>query len=350
MKLLKKTKLVVTALVLGLPITPILAQDGQDAKAMMKVGSTATKIANTIKPGLVKPPIAPKPTNIPKATNVPKIVNSLNTKPNSSTVNTPKGNVLQKVSAFNNNSPHNGKAMGPISQKVAELNLTAKFQNNSPKINSKNGVVNSAIKSLNKTDPSYQKQSSSKKLNLDSGFKNKLNEILGNGNPMQSGNKKQNANKPGKLNANNEASQKLESIFGNGNSSSNKQNLSLNSSSSSSQAFENSDPNIPKAPPLPGSSNTLTQTQNNNTGTPNIPDAPPLPQSAIPPAPPLPDKKPVTTTTSNGGSSQNQLTSKLESGLNKTNSSTSSRKPLNIGGNSVQDQLIKELKAKFNKK
>ena len=166
---------------------------------------------------------------------------------------------------------------------------------------------------------------------------------------MQSGNKKQNANKPGKLNANNEASQKLESIFGNG-PTSNKQNLSSNSSSSSSQAFENADPNIPKAPPLPGSSNTLTQTQNNNTGTPNIPDAPPLPQSAIPPAPPLPDKKPVTTTTSNGGSLQNKLTSKLESGLNKTNSSTSSRKPLNIGGNSIQDQLIKELNEKFNKK
>ena len=346
MKLLKKTKLVVTALVLGLPITPILAQDGQDAKAMIKVGSTATKIANTIKPGLVKPPIAPKPTNIPKATNVPKIVNSLNTKPNSSTVNTPKGNVLQKVSAFNNNSPHNGKAMGPISQKVAELNLTAKFQNNSPKINSKNGAVNTAIKSLNKTDPSYQKQSTSKKLNLNSEFKNKLNVILGNGNPMQSGNKKQNSNKPGKLNANNEASQKLESIFGNG-TTSNKQNLSSNSSSSSSQAFENADPNIPKAPPLPGSSNTLTQTQNNSA---NIPDAPPLPQSAIPPAPPLPDKKPVTTTTSNGGSLQNQLTSKLDSGLNKTNSSTSSRKPLNIGGNSIQDQLIKELNEKFNKK
>ena len=347
MKLLKKTKLVVTALVLGLPITPILAQDGQDAKAMMKVGSTATKIANTIKPGLVKPPIAPKPTNIPKATNVSKIVNNLNTKTNSPIVNTPKGNVSQKVSAFNNNSPSNGKAMGPISQRVAELNLTAKVQNDGHKINSKHGAVNSAISSLNKTDPSYQKQSSSKKLNLDSGFKNKLNVILGNGNPMQSGNKKQNANKPGKLNANNEASQKLESIFGNGNSSSNKQNLSPNSSSSSSQAFENADPNIPKAPPLPGSSNTLTQTQNNSA---NIPDAPPLPQSAIPPAPPLPDKKPVTTTTSNGGSSQNQLTSKLESGLNKTNSSTSSRKPLNIGGNSVQDQLIKELKAKFNKK
>ena len=349
MKLLKKTKLVVTALVLGLPITPILAQDGQDAKAMMKVGSTATKIGNTIKTGLLKPPIAPKPTNIPKATNVPKIVNSLNTKPNSPIVNTPKGNVSQKVSAFNNNSPSNGKAMGPISQKVAELNLTAKFQNNSPKINSKHGAVNSAISSLNKTDPSYQKQSTSKKLNLNSEFKNKLNGILSNGNPMQSGNKKQNANKPGKLNANNEASQKLESIFGNG-PTSNKQNLSSNSSSSSSQAFENADPNIPKAPPLPGSSNTLTQTQNNNTGTPNIPDAPPLPQSAIPPAPPLPDKKPVTTTTSNGGNLQNQLTSKLDSGLNKTNNNTGSKKPLNIGGNSIQDQLIKELNEKFNKK
>lgn len=349
MKLLKKTKLVVTALVLGLPITPILAQDGQDANAAMKVGNTAVKIGNTIKTGLLKPPIAPKPTNIPKATNVPKIVNSLNTKPNSSTVNTPKGNVLQKVSAFNNNSPHNGKAMGPISQRVAELNLTAKFQNNSPKINSKHGAVNSAISSLNKTDPSYQKQSTSKKLNLNSEFKNKLNVILGNGNPMQSGNKKQNANKPGKLNANNEASQKLESIFGNG-PTSNKQNLSSNSSSSSSQAFENADPNIPKAPPLPGSSNTLTQTQNNNTGTPNIPDAPPLPQSAIPPAPPLPDKKPVTTTTSNGGNLQNQLTSKLDSGLNKTNNNTGSKKPLNIGGNSIQDQLIKELNEKFNKK
>ena len=347
MKLLKKTKLVVTALVLGLPITPILAQDGQDAKAMMKVGSTATKIANTIKPGLVKPPIAPKPTNIPKATNVSKIVNNLNTKTNSPIVNTPKGNVSQKVSAFNNNSPSNGKAMGPISQRVAELNLTAKVQNDGHKINSKHGAVNSAISSLNKTDPSYQKQSSSKKLNLDSGFKNKLNEILGNGNPMQSGNKKQNANKPGKLNANNEASQKLESIFGNGNSSSNKQNLSPNSSSSSSQAFENADPNIPKAPPLPGSSNTLTQTQNNSA---NIPDAPPLPQSAIPPAPPLPDKKPVTTTTSNGGNLQNQLTSKLESGLNKTNNNTGSKKPLNTTGNSVQDQLINELKTKFNKK
>lgn len=346
MKLLKKTKLVVTALVLGLPITPILAQDGQDANAAMKVGNTAVKIGNTIKTGLLKPPIAPKPTNIPKATNVPKIVNSLNTKPNSSTVNTPKGNVSQKVSAFNNNSPHNGKAMGPISQKVAELNLTAKFQNNSPKINSKNGAVNSAIKSLNKTDPSYQKQSTSKKLNLNSEFKNKLNGILSNGNPMQSGNKKQNANKPGKLNANNEASQKLESIFGNG-PTSNKQNLSSNSSSSSSQAFENADPNIPKAPPLPGSSNTLTQTQNNSA---NIPDAPPLPQSAIPPAPPLPDKKPVTTTTSNGVSSQNQLTSKLDSGLNKTNNNTSSKKPLNTGGNSIQDQLIKELNEKFNKK
>lgn len=346
MKLLKKTKLVVTALVLGLPITPILAQDGQDAKAMMKVGSTATKIGNTIKTGLLKPPIAPKPTNIPKASNVSKIVNNLNTKTNSPIVNTPKGNVLQKVSAFNNNSPHNGKAMGPISQKVAELNLTAKVQNNNPKINSKNGAVNSAISNLNKTDPSYQKQSTSKKLNLNSEFKNKLNGILGNGNPMQSGNKKQNANKPGKLNANNEASQKLESIFGNG-TTSNKQNLSSNSSSSSSQAFENADPNIPKAPPLPGSSNTLTQTQNNSA---NIPDAPPLPQSAIPPAPPLPDKKPVTTTTSNGGNLQNQLTSKLESGLNKTNNNTSSKKPLNTSGNSVQDQLIKELKAKFNKK
>lgn len=349
MKLLKKTKLVVTALILGLPITPILAQDGQDANAAMKVGNTAVKIGNTIKTGLLKPPIAPKPTNIPKASNVPKIVNSLNTKPNSSTVNTPKGNVSQKVSAFNNNSPHNGKAMGPISQRVAELNLTAKVQNDAPKVSSKNGAVNSAIKSLNKTDPSYQKQSTSKKLNLNSEFKNKLNVILGSGNPMQSGNKKQNANKPGKLNANNEASQKLESIFGNG-TTSNKQNLSSNSSSSSSQAFENADPNIPKAPPLPGSSNTLTQTQNNSSGTHNIPDAPPLPQGAIPPAPPLPDKKPVTTTTSNGGNLQNQLTSKLESGLNKTNNNTGSKKPLNTGGNSVQDQLIKELKAKFNKK
>lgn len=346
MKLFKKTKLVVTALVLGLPITPILAQDGQDANAAMKVGNTAVKIGNTIKTGLLKPPIAPKPTNIPKASNVPKIVNNLNTKTNSSTVNTPKGNVLQKVSAFNNNSPHNGKAMGPISQRVAELNLTAKVQNDAPKVSSKHGAVNSAISSLNKTDPSYQKQSSSKKLNLDSGFKNKLNVILGNGNPMQSGNKKQNTNKPSKLNANNEASQKLESIFGNG-PTSNKQNLSSNSSSSSSQAFENADPNIPKAPPLPGSSNTLTQTQNNSA---NIPDAPPLPQSAIPPAPPLPDKKPVTTTTSNGVSSQNQLTSKLDSGLNKTNNNTSSKKPLNTGGNSIQDQLIKELNEKFNKK
>lgn len=345
MKLFKKTKLLVTALVLGLPITPILAQDGQDAKAMMKVGSTATKITNTIKPGLVKPPIAPKPTNIPK------IVNSLNTKPNSSTVSTPKGNVSQKVIAFNNNSSHNGKAIGPISQKVAELNLTAKFQNDTPKINSKHGAVNSAISSLNKTDPSYQKQNSSKKLNLDSSFKDKLNGILDSGNPMQSGNKKQNTNKPGKLNTNNETNQKLESIFGNGNTS-NKQNLSSSSSSSSSQAFENTDPGIPKAPPLPGSSNTLTQTQNNSTGTSNIPDAPPLPQGAIPPAPPLPDKKPVTTTTSNGGSLQNQLTSKLESGLNKTNTSTTtgSKKPLNTGGNSVQDQLINELNAKFNKK
>lgn len=345
MKLFKKTKLLVTALVLGLPITPILAQDGQDAKAMMKVGSTATKITNTIKPGLVKPPIAPKPTNIPK------IVNSLNTKPNSSTVSTPKGNVSQKVIAFNNNSSHNGKAMGPISQKVAELNLTAKVQNDTPKINSKHGAVNSAISSLNKTDPSYQKQNSSKKLNLDSSFKDKLNGILDSGNPMQSGNKKQNTNKPGKLNTNNETNQKLESIFGNGNTS-NKQNLSSSSSSSSSQTFENTDPGIPKAPPLPGSSNTLTQTQNNSTGTSNIPDAPPLPQGAIPPAPPLPDKKPVTTTTSNGGSLQNQLTSKLESGLNKTNTSTTtgSKKPLNTGGNSVQDQLIKELNSKFNKK
>lgn len=345
MKLFKKTKLLVTALVLGLPITPILAQDGQDAKAMMKVGSIATKITNTIKPGLVKPPIAPKPTNIPK------IVNSLNTKPNSSTVSTPKGNVSQKVTAFNNNSSHNGKAMGPISQKVAELNLTAKVQNDTPKINSKHGAVNSAISSLNKTDPSYQKQNSSKKLNLDSSFKDKLNGILDSGNPMQSGNKKQNTNKPGKLNTNNETNQKLESIFGNRNTS-NKQNLSSSSSSSSSQAFENTDPGIPKAPPLPGSSNTLTQTQNNSTGTSNIPDAPPLPQGAIPPAPPLPDKKPVTTTTSNGGSLQNQLTSKLESGLNKTNTSTTtgSKKPLNTGGNSVQDQLIKELNTKFNKK
>lgn len=345
MKLFKKTKLLVTALVLGLPITPILAQDGQDAKAMMKVGSIATKITNTIKPGLVKPPIAPKPTNIPK------IVNSLNTKPNSSTVSTPKGNVSQKVTAFNNNSSHNGKAMGPISQKVAELNLTAKVQNDTPKINSKHGAVNTAIKSLSKTDPSYQKQNSSKKLNLDSSFKDKLNGILDSGNPMQSGNKKQNTNKPGKLNTNNETNQKLESIFGNGNTS-NKQNLSSSSSSSSSQAFENTDPGIPKAPPLPGSSNTLTQTQNNSTGTSNIPDAPPLPQGAIPPAPPLPDKKPVTTTTSNGGSLQNQLTSKLESGLNKTNTSTTtgSKKPLNTGGNSVQDQLIKELNSKFNKK
>lgn len=331
MKLFKKTKLVVTALVLGLPITPILAQDSQEANAAMKSGNTSVKIGNNIKTGLMKPTVTPKTSNFPK------VVSNLNTKRNSTIVNTPKGNVSQKVTAFNNNSPSNGKAMGPISQKVAELNLTAKVQNNSSKINSKNSAINTAIKNLSKIDSSYQKQSTSKKLNLDSRFKDKLNNILDTGNPMQSGNKKQNTNKTGKLNTNNQASQKLESIFGNGNTSSNKQNLS----SSSNQASENSDPNIPKAPPLPSSSNTLTlnQTQNNNTGTSNIPDAPPLPNI-----------KPVTTTTSNGENLQNQLTSKIDSGLNKINTNTGSKKPLSTGRNSVQDQLIKELNSKFNKK
>lgn len=322
MKKLKTVKLVLTALFLGLPLSSAFADNTQEANAAMKVGGAVSKLGNTIRPTLLKPTIAPKPTNVPKIPD--HITRKLNQNKTTTTQSPIKNGINQKISFFNNAGISTEKTQSPITQKVNKLNLSAKLPNN-------NGV-NSSTGSL-KQQPTQQKPEISRKLSLNSDFKNKLSSIFSEGN---TGNNKLNPKQtksPNKLNS--DSVNKLEGLLGAGNK---------NSSGPSENIFVNKDPSVPPAPPLPGSDNKTALSG-------SIPPAPPLPNQSqtIPPAPPLPDKKPTLTTQTglNSENLQNQLTSKLNSGLNKTEQNTI-KKPLSKTPSSAQESLIAELQSKLN--
>lgn len=322
MKKLKTIKLVLTALFFGLPLSSAFVDNTQEANATMKVGSAVSKLGTTIKPTLLKPPIAPKPTNLPK---VPAHITQKLNQNKGNTIQSPiKSGLNQKIDFFNNSGISTEKPQGPITQKVNKLNLSSKLPNT-------NGV-NSSIGSL-KQQSTEQKTGVSRKLSLDSGFKNKLSSIFSEGNQSDKKLNPKQTNSPNKLNS--DSVNKLEGLLGGGNK---------NSSSSPENIFVNKDPSVPPAPPLPGFENKTNISS-------NIPPAPPLPNQSqsIPPASPLPDKK-LTLTTQIGSSSgnlQNQLSSKLNSGLNKTNQNTL-KKPLSKSPSSAQESLMAELQSKLN--
>lgn len=320
MKKLKRIKLMLTALFLGLPISSVFVDTAQEAEATMRVGSAVSKLGNTIKPTLLKPPIAPKPTNVPKIPN--HIAQKLNQNKNLNQSPIIKNGLSQKISFFNNAGISTEKPQGPITQKVNKLNLSAKLPNS-------NGI-NSSTGSL-KEQNTQPKTQVSRKLSLNSEFTNKLNSIFSEGNQSDKKLNPKPSNTPNKLNT--DSVNKLEGLFGGGNK---------NPSGSIDNVFVSSDPSVPPAPPL--NLNNKTTSQN------IIPPAPPLPNQnqSIPPAPPLSNKKPTTVLTDSGsGNLQNQLTSKLNSGLNKTEQNTN-RKPLSKSPSSAQESLMAELQSKLN--
>lgn len=309
MKKLKTIKLVLTALFLGLPLSSAFADNTQEANAAMKVGGAVSKLGNTIKPTLIKPTIAPKPTNIPKIPD--HITKRLNQSKTTTTHSPIKNGLNQKINFFNNVGISTEKPQGPITQKVNKLNLSAKLPND-------NGV-NSSTGSL-KQQTTQPKTEISRKLTLNSDFKNKLSSIFSEGNKNDNKLNPKQTNSPNKLNT--DSVKKLEGLIGGGNK---------NSSGSPENIFVNKDSSVPPAPPLPGFDNKTTSSGN------------------IPPAPPLPDKK-LTITTQTGSSSgnlQNQLSSKLNSGLNKTEQNTV-KKPLSKAPSSAQESLMAELQSKLN--
>lgn len=322
MKKLKRIKLMLTALFLGLPISSVFVDTAQEAEATMRVGSAVSKLGSTIRPTLLKPPIAPKPTNVPKIPN--HIAQKLNQNKTPNQQPIVKNALSQKISFFNNPGISTEKPQGPITQKVNKLNLSAKLPNS-------NGV-NSSTGSLKEQSPK-PKTEVSRKLSLNSDFKSKLNSIFAEGNQSDKKLNLKPTNTPNKLNS--DSVNKLEGLFGGGNK---------NSSGSPSNVFVNTDPSVPPAPPL----NLNSKTPSTNSA---IPPAPPLPNQnqSIPSAPPLSSKKPTTvlTDSGSGGNLQNQLTSKLNSGLNKTEQ-IPNRKPLSKSPSSAQESLIAELQSKLN--
>lgn len=257
MKKFNKIKLILTALYIGMPLSTVL-NNNNEAQAMMKVGSTANRLASTLRPSFKKPPLPPKPTNIPKIGE--KFAQKVN-RSTSLPPSTPKPNgISERVSSFSS---------GKISKKIEELNLSAQSPSN-----------------LNPTK-------TANKLNLNSEFKNKLSSIFSDGKPQQATPKK--IASVNKLSPNNPEKQKLESLFGGGTSSSN----TPSSEQTLNKVFENKASNIPPAPPLPSKT-----------------------PSNIPPAPPLPTSKESLKPLSNASSIQNLQTKAPEKKMvSRTNSS-----------------------------
>lgn len=258
-----------------MPLSTVLSNNTK-TEAMMRVGSTANRLTSTIRPTLSKPPIAPKPTNIPKLPQ--KFAAKINRSTSLPTSTQRPSGISQRVNSFSN---------GKISEKVKELNLSAQ----SPS-------------SLNPTK-------TANKLNLNSEFKNKLSSIFAEGKPQMPAKKTNSVNK---LSSNNPEKQKLESLLGGGSSSS---SSTTSTGQTSNKVFENMNPEIPPAPPLPT----------------------PKTNSAIPPAPPLPTSKESLKPLA-GASSIGELQTKPaeKKMISKTNSN-----PLQ---NNLMDELNKKLQSR----
>lgn len=268
--------------ILGVPLATILSQ-ASDTEAMMRLPSA---IKNNIKPSVppIKPFTPPKPpSKLPQ--NVIVTSGMKNSKVN---INIPKGNVFQKSISFDSGVSKGGKPIGPISQKIAELNLRGEPLTR-PTLDSRFSKVNTAINDLKTNGANIVKTSSGKvgKLNFNGDFKNKLSSIINQDKSLtpKPSTGKQNTT-VGKLNLSQDSKNKLNGIFGNGANNNNNHvktpSLQNNDSSiPSTPPLLTSKPGVPPAPPLPNSA-------------PEIPPAPPLPTSKpnIPPAPPLPTSKP----------------------------------------------------------
>ncbi len=296
-----KIKLIATAMLLGIPISSVLVQNNE-ANAALKVTTNAFKGVKNKAP-LVKPLVPPKP-KFPSTNMINKNGGSFNTiNGNINTQNLNPG--LSKPSfvgdKYNINSNN-------ISKKVSELNIGA----GSPgqiKLNLKNF-------SQGKTPVDEQKISASisKKLSINSAFKNKLNSILNAGpSPIKP---KPSNNSVGKLNIDNTTAQKLGGVFG-----------------SNSQISEN------KLQPttIPTSSNNI-----NN----NIPPAPPLPTGKapiIPDAPPLPTNKPQANHKLTNTNSSNKLS-------HKESFERPGIKPQKPNNSQGFDNVLNELQSKLSKR
>lgn len=257
-----------------MPLSTVLSNNN-DAEAMMKVGSAANRLTSTIRPSILKPTIAPKPTNIPK---VPQKFAANVNRSTSLPASTPKPTgISQRVNSFNS---------GKISEKVKELNLSAQSPSSS------------------------SSQKTTNKLNLNSEFKNKLSSIFSEGKPSHTTKKTTSTNK---ISPNNPEKKQLESLLGGGGSSS---TSSTSTSQTQNKVFENNNPEIPQAPPLPSKTT-----------------------SAIPPAPPLPTSK-ETLKPLSGASSLGELQAKPteKKMISKTNSS-----PLQ---NNLMEELNKKLQSR----
>ena len=275
----RKSNFIIKALILGIPAAATLLSPTSKSEAMLKnVASGALKIGKTFS---IMPKFSPS--------NVKTVSNSMKVKS------------LATSSSSNVGVTTSSNPVKPSGSSVQAL-----------------------IQGLNKGTSSTSGSSSSTsnptgKLNLNSGFKNKLSELLGSGVPSLDKTKVKTTASPnvGKLSSSSGSS--LESIFGNKTSSTNN-----SSGSGSVNAYVN--PNAPAAPSL-SSTNTLSPTPS------KIPDAPPLPP----------------TKTQNQSSLQPVIKKSSSSTTTPlSNSNRTSIKPQ--GGPKGYDNMLAELKSKFSKK
>ncbi len=310
-----KIKLIATAMLLGIPISSVLIQDNE-ANAALKVTTNAFKGVKNKAP-LVKPMVPPKP-KFPSTNMINKNSGSFNNI--NGNINTQKLNPgLSKPSFVGDKHTISSNS---ISKKVSELNIGAASPNQ----------IKLNLKSFSQGNVPVDEQklttSISKKLNINSAFKNKLNSILNNGStPIKP---KPSNNNVGKLNIDNGTAQKLGGVFGS-NSQISENKLQPTTIPTSNNNLNN---NIPPAPPLP-------------TGkTPLIPDAPPLPTGktpTIPDAPPLPSNKPQANHILTNKISNNKLTPKESF----ERPGIKPQKPNNSQG---YDNVLGELQAKLSKR
>ena len=261
-----KNKILLIALILGIPTVTTLIKSEESNAMLRTAGNSVKTMASMInKTTLIKPPVAPKPSNV-------KVVNG--------------GLVKNTASLFNNTTTATNKVSTvKRTHSVGKLNLQTTFANN----------LDSLLGANHGTGTGLKKSNSLSVNKLDSSKQTKLNSLLG--------------------------------------------------GSSSSKGYSLDLSKLPETPPPPptstqsqgtpiSNSQQLTNTTTVTTTPPPIPDAPPLP----------PPKLSSTNTTTNRGAGnlKNQLSSKLSTGLNKTNTNTQTQKP-----NNPQDDLLKELKTKL---
>ena len=292
MKKHKAKNIIKQTTLLGIPLTFVLAQCAE-TNAMIKSTMNAAKATKPVV-SFIKPVVPPKPKS-----NMQFNVGSLN-KPKVN-LGIPKGNVMQKTISFNNGVSSNGRPVGPVLEKISQLNLQSEHV--TPQINSKYSKVNLAIGDLKMNGADINKNTSGKKLNLGSDFKSKLDSILNNNGGTSPNFGRKNQNQVGKLNLSDDSKQKLQGIFGNGSQSGTKPVISTTQNVNPQNNLQNAPQNIPPAPPLPGA-NTNAQ----------IPDAPPLPQPKPQSSPQLTlNNKPVANQNDkNFGNVLNELKSKFK--------------------------------------